>query len=528
MGQIKTSRMSKISSYLARSHIFLVFIGLCAVGSVQWRMFSVLQYQNEINKDIEALRLVDSCSSSFSSALLCADLVLSGGSTYLAQTSLGYLEETRTCLDDLQSFEVYSKERKEGIEIVYTAKDIDSIAQILSDISEIKQEEQVNNQHALSLYYDASERLVNQLTSISTHLKEQSESRKNRVGEMWRGFFILTLLIAIVFLLIILGIWRRQTKMLANPIQELANQTKSAVTNQLESNSPPFSLETPILEIDNLRKDFNYFAKKLFKNQQELEKTVRERTLELSKALDEAVSANETKTAFLANMSHELRTPLNAIIGYSELSVEELRDLPKNAEIDEIVSYLEQVNKSGQNLLNQINDLLDISKIEAGKVDLDAEEFKLNDLISDVVYEMSILAERNQNTLTYTIDQDVILVEADRAKIRQILVNVVGNACKFTNAGRVELNVTTSVPPNRRWVSIAVVDNGLGIDSMDIKGLFEPYEQSGSSKKYRVEGTGLGLAISKRLCQLHGGEISVDSELNVGSVFTIRLPIRRD
>ena len=141
---------------------------------------------------------------------------------------------------------------------------------------------------------------------------------------------------------------------------------------------------------------------------------------------------------------------------------------------------------------------------------------------------MSILAERNQNTLTYTIDQDVILVEADRAKIRQILVNVVGNACKFTNAGRVELNVTTSVPPNRRWVNISVVDNGLGIDSMDIKGLFEPYEQSGSSKKYRVEGTGLGLAISKRLCQLHGGEINVDSELNVGSVFTIRLPIRRD
>ena len=517
--------MSKIGSYLARSHIFLVLIGLCAVAVVQWRMFSVLQYQNEINKDIEALRLVDSCSGSFSSALLCADLVLSGGSTYLARTSVDYLEETRICLDALKSFDIYSNE---GFEIAYTEKDIDSIAQVLSNISEIKTEQQANDQQALNLYYDSSERLANQLTNISTHLIEQSELRRNKVGEMWGEFFTLTLLIAAVFFLIILTIWRRQTKMLAHPIQELAYQTKSAVTNKLEQNSPPFSVETPILEIDNLRKDFAYFAEELLKNQQELEDTVRERTFELSKALDVAVKANDIKTGFLANMSHELRTPLNAIIGYGELSVEELGDLPKNAEIDEIISYVQQINKSGHNLLNQINDILDISKIETGKVDLDMEEFELSALIGDVLYEMKILAERNQNTLTHTSDQEAILVKADRAKIRQVLVNVVGNACKFTNAGRIELNVTTGVTPKRQWVDIAVVDNGIGIDSSDIEGLFEPYEQKSSSKKYRAEGTGLGLAISKRLCQLHGGSISVDSELNVGSVFTIRLPIRRD
>ena len=525
LGEIKTSKMSKIGSYLARNHIVLVLIGLCAVGLVQWRMLSVLQYQNEINKDIEALRLVDSCSSSFSSALLCADLVLSGGSTYLAQTSLSYLEETKICLDDLKSFDIYSKE---GFEVTHTVKDLDSIVQVLNNVSEIKAEERANDQQALSQYYGASERLVNQLTNISAQLLEQSESRKNKLSGMWGGFFTLTLLIATVFFLIILFIWRRQTRMLAYPIQELAHQTKSAVTNQLEPNSPPFSVETPILEIDNLRRGFAYFAEELLKNQQELENTVRDRTFELSKALDVAVKANDTKTAFLANMSHELRTPLNAIIGYGELSVEELRDLPKNPEIDEIISYLQQINKSGQNLLNQINDILDISKIEAGKVDLDIEKFELSALLGDVVYEMNIIAERNQNTLTYTSDQDTILVKADRSKIRQVLVNVVGNACKFTNAGRVELNVTTSVPPNRQWVYIAVVDNGIGIDSMDIMGLFEPYEQSGGSKRYRAEGTGLGLAISKRLCQLHGGSISVESELNVGSMFTIRLPIRCD
>ena len=523
--QFKAREMIKIGSYLARNHIFLFLLGLCAVGVVQWRMFSVLQYQNEINKDIEALRLIESCSGSFSSALLCADLVLSGGSTYLARTSLGYLEETRACLDDLKSFDIYSNE---GIEIAHTAKEIDSIAQVLANISEIKTEEQANDQQALSLYYDSSERLVNQLTNISTHLTEQSELRRNKVGEMWGGFFTLTLLIAAVFFLIILGIWRRQTTMLAQPIQDLAYLTKSAVTNQLEPNLPTFSLETPILEIDNLRQDFAFFAEELFRNQQELEKTVRERTLELSKALDVAVKANDTKTAFLANMSHELRTPLNAIIGYSELSVEELGDLPKNAEIDEIISYLQQINKSGQNLLNQINDILDISKIEAGKVDLDIEEFELSALIGDVVYEMQVMAKRNHNTLTHTIDQEAILVKADRGKIRQVLVNIVGNACKFTSAGRVELNVTTGVATKRQWVDIAVVDNGMGIDSGDIVGLFEPYEQRGGSTKYRAEGTGLGLAISKRLCQLHGGSISVDSELKVGSTFTIKLPIRRD
>ena len=524
-GKTETCKMSKIGSYLARNHIFLVLIGLCAVAIVQWRMLSVLQYQNEINKDIEALRLVDSCSSSFSSALLCADLVFSGGSTYLAQTSLGYLEETRICLDDLKSFDVYSNK---GLEVGYAAKDIDSIAQILSNVSEIKGEKQASDQQALNRYYEASERFVNQLTNVSTELLEQSESRRSKLGEMWGGFFTLTLLIAAVFFLIILGIWRRQTKILAHPIQELAHQTKSTVTDQMEPNSPPFSVETQILEIDNLKKDFAYFAEELLKNRQELENTVRDRTYELSKALDLAVKASDTKTAFLANMSHELRTPLNAIIGYSELSVEELEELPKNTEIDEIISYLQQINKSGHNLLNQINDILDISKIEAGKVDLDIEEFELSDLLGDVVYEMKVIAERNQNTLTYTSDQEAILVKADRGKLRQVLVNVVGNACKFTNAGRVELNVTTSVPQNQEWVDMAVVDNGMGIDSKDIEGLFEPYEQRGSSKKYRAEGTGLGLAISKRLCQLHGGSISVDSELGVGSVFTIRLPIRRD
>ena len=113
---------------------------------------------------------------------------------------------------------------------------------------------------------------------------------------------------------------------------------------------------------------------------------------------------------------------------------------------------------------------------------------------------MKVIADRNQNTLTYTSDQEAI--KADRGKLRQVLVNVVGNACSFTNAGSVELNVTTSVPPNQEWVDMAVVDNGMGIDSKDIENLFEPYEQRGSSK-YRAEGTGLGLAISA-LCQLHG------------------------
>ena len=287
-GKTETCKMSKIGSYLARNHIFLVLIGLCAVAVVQWRMLSVLQYQNEINKDNEALRLVDSCSSSFSSALLCADLVFSGGSTYLAQTSLGYLEETRICLDDLKSFDVYSNK---GLEVGYAAKDIDSIAQILSNVSEIKGEKQASNQQTLNLYYEASERLVNQLTNVSTELLEQSESRRNKLGEMWGGFFTLTLLIAAVFFLIILGIWRRQTKILAHPIQELAHQTKSTVTDQMEPNSPPFSVETQILEIDNLKKDFAYFAEELLKNRQELENTVRDRTYELSKALDLAVKA---------------------------------------------------------------------------------------------------------------------------------------------------------------------------------------------------------------------------------------------
>jgi signal transduction histidine kinase len=520
VGQLSNKRKSKIGTYLARHHILLSLMGLCAVAIVQWRLFAVVDYQGTLNKDQEALRLIDACSSAFSSVLLCSDLVLSGGNTYLAQTAIGYIEETQKCLNQLVDYEISPPNDPRDFD-----EDFEYINQAIRTIALVSEEQRANTSIALENYQEASERVVIFLTTAGIHAKQESLYRQENAKKLWKLFFALTFIISLIFFVIILITWRRQTKILAHPIQELAEQARDAVSIESYQRPPEFSVQTNIAEVDQLRNDFAIFAERLYKNQHGLEEVVRERTVELSNALDVAVRASQTKTTFLANMSHELRTPLNAIIGYSELSVEELEELPKSPETDEIIRYIQQINKSGFNLLTQINDILDISKIENGKVDLNITVFELKPLIEEILLEVQVLAVKKNNTLSFIPGKDVALLKGDRDKIRQILVNLVGNACKFTNGGEVKITAVDENSPNGHWAIISVSDNGIGIDSQDIEGLFEPYEQRGTSKRQREKGTGLGLAISKRLCQLHGGNITVESELDVGSIFNVNLPV---
>jgi PAS domain S-box-containing protein len=241
---------------------------------------------------------------------------------------------------------------------------------------------------------------------------------------------------------------------------------------------------------------------------------------DLLSARREAEQANSAKSRFLASMSHELRTPLNAIIGYSELIEEEARDLGAAALAPDIL----KVHTAGKHLLSLINDILDLSKIEAGRMDLHLETFGLRAALDDVRTTAAPLAQKNGNRLDVRCPEPAGTLHADLVKLRQMLLNLLSNACKFTRDGAVTLTVERAVEEGREWVRFRVADTGIGMTAEQMARLFEAFAQAEASTASRYGGTGLGLAITRRLCQLMGGDVAVESKPGSGSTFTIRLP----
>jgi signal transduction histidine kinase/DNA-binding response OmpR family regulator len=241
---------------------------------------------------------------------------------------------------------------------------------------------------------------------------------------------------------------------------------------------------------------------------------------QLMEAKEAAETANRSKSTFLANMSHELRTPLNAIIGYSEMLQEDMVDMGST----DYVPDLQKIQTAGHHLLSLINDILDISKIEAGRMDLHLESFDVRMMLSDIVTTVTPLVEKKQNVLQIVYENEPAEMHADLTKVRQVILNLLSNASKFTDSGTITLYVSRQQYGGADWLSFAVADTGIGMTDEQIARLFQKFMQADSSTTRKYGGTGLGLAISKAFCEMMGGDITVQSTYGQGTVFTVQLP----
>ena len=315
------------------------------------------------------------------------------------------------------------------------------------------------------------------------------------------------LVMGIFAILLVFGLfltWSIRT-IVHRPLQQLVSATRAVSEGRREVRLD-ISRED---EFGYLSRFFNQMLDRLMAQQHELEQ-----------AAEEARSVSRAKSAFLANMSHELRTPLNAIIGYSEMLEEEAEE----AGAGELQPDLHRINTAGRHLLSLINDVLDLSKIEAGKMEINPVMFQLRDLVTDVVDNIQPMLSRNGNRLELQAPESPGRMFSDETKLRQVLMNLLSNAAKFTENGEVRLQLWRYRQDERDWIGFTVEDTGIGIAPEKLDRLFQEFSQIDSSSTRRYGGTGLGLAISRRICERLGGRIEVESEPGRGSRFTLLLP----
>ncbi|MFH7024719.1 MAG: ATP-binding protein [Heteroscytonema crispum UTEX LB 1556] len=357
------------------------------------------------------------------------------------------------------------------------------------------------------------DQLCQKLSNILQTAEEQEQEREKDVREakgVERLIIIVSMLVSVAIAAVVA--WRT-SRAIAEPVIIVTQ-----VAEQVAKKSN-FDLRAPVTtedEIGLLAKSLNHLIER-----------VSERTKQLEQAKELAEAASKAKSGFLANVSHELRTPLNAVIGLSQLLQDDAADQGLNGDL---ITDLETINSAGKHLLKLINEILDLSKIEAGKMALYPETFEIARVIHNIVLTVKPAVEKNGNILEVSSDRELGTMYADQTRVHQVLLNLLSNAAKFTTNGKVSLTVksemdnsVSSIPG--KIIIFTVADTGIGMTEQQQQQLFQPFTQGDTSTTKKYGGTGLGLAISRHFCLMMGGEVVVKSEPGVGSVFTVRLPL---
>jgi signal transduction histidine kinase/DNA-binding response OmpR family regulator len=381
--------------------------------------------------------------------------------------------------------------------------------------------QEINANTAARAQQAAMQQMTTDLTSEVARLVANAESGAARTTSLLSSQIVSSrwalIVISLISLIVAVVIaWRFIGGYVARRMRQLSRDMLAVAGGNLDVRIPPIAPD----ELGDMNRALIVFRDNA-REIREARDVAEKARAEAENARAEAESASRTKSAFLANMSHELRTPLNAIIGYSEMMLEDAADEGDTASADD----LRKIQNAGKHLLRLINDILDLSKIEAGRMEVYLETVSVQTLLDEVKTLATPLALTNQNSLEITMDEGIDEFRTDLTKLKQSLLNLVSNACKFTKQGKVGVNVTRHEGANGPDLHFAVSDSGIGMTDEQVAKLFQPFVQADSSTTRQFGGTGLGLAITKQFCRMLGGDVAVTSEPGHGSVFTMVLPL---